>query len=179
MAGMFFIVFDEIVISNDEAVNWRFRSIWDRWMTAKKRKQYWKAKWKDSVLYPSCQEAVEIDVEAIDFEWKIFHFDDYLFFKTSKKFWQVKNIHPEEFQDRIIFISMFNDIDWSRSNVENCIWNAEKVKICAMKFSQGHCTFVGLRSEEKWFGRFFFFSKKENVILQQRNGTAVQRKGIT
>ena len=37
-----------------------------------------------------------------------------------------KNIQPEAFKDRIIFMSMFNDIGWSkRKNDENCILNAE------------------------------------------------------
>ena len=37
-----------------------------------------------------------------------------------------KNIKPEEFTDRIIFMSMFNDIDWTkRGNDEMCISNAE------------------------------------------------------
>ena len=44
---------------------------------------------------------------------------------------------PEEFKDWIIFMSMFNDIDW-KNNDENWISNAEKVKDYAMKVSQGH-----------------------------------------
>ena len=40
-----------------------------------------------------------------------------------------KNIKPEMFTDRIIFMSMFNDIDWTqRGNDEICSSNAEKVK---------------------------------------------------
>ena len=34
-----------------------------------------------------------------------------------------KNIQPEELKDRIIFMSMFNDIDWKKYD-ENCISNA-------------------------------------------------------
>ena len=48
-----------------------------------------------------------------------------------------RNIQPEEFKDRIIFMSMFNDIEW-RTNDENCVSNAEKVNNYAMRFSQGH-----------------------------------------
>ena len=38
-----------------------------------------------------------------------------------------KTIQPEDFEDRIIFMSMFNDILW-KTNDENCILKAEKVK---------------------------------------------------
>ena len=60
-------------------------------------------------------------------------------------------IQPEEFTDRILFMSMFNDIV-RNTNDENYVWNAEKVKNYAMRFSQGHFTFLGPGSEEKWYG---------------------------
>ena len=64
-----------------------------------------------------------------------------------------KNIKPEEFTDRIIFMSMLNDIDWSkRGNDEICISNAERVKDFAKRFLQGHWTFLGSGSEKKWYG---------------------------
>ena len=54
-----------------------------------------------------------------------------------------KNIKLEEFTDRIIFMSMFNDIDWSKQGNDGiCISDAEKVKDYAMKFLHGHCTFL-------------------------------------
>ena len=64
---------------------------------------------------------------------------------------ETKNIQPEDFMDRIIFTSMFNDIEWKK-NDENCISNAEKVKNYAMRFLQGHWRFLGRGSEEKWYG---------------------------
>ena len=90
-----------------------------------------------------------------------------LFFKRSKKDLARKNIQPEEFKDRIIFMSMFNDID-RKKNDENCISNAERVKNYAMKFSQGRWTFLGPGSEEKWYGSSVEF-------FSQQNGTAIQR----
>ena len=40
--------------------------------------------------------------------------------------WQKRNTEPEKFTDRIIFIAMFNDIDWTRrGNDEVCISNSE------------------------------------------------------
>ena len=47
-----------------------------------------------------------------------------------------KKIEPEEFRGRIIFMSMFNDIDWTKKE----------------RFLQGHWTFLGLGSEKKWYG---------------------------
>ena len=72
-----------------------------------------------------------------------------------------KNIQPKEFKDRIVFLSMFNDIDGKKSD-ENCTSNAEKVKNYAMKFSQGHWTFLGPESDTR---------KKDS----QQNDTAIQR----
>ena len=62
-----------------------------------------------------------------------------------------KNIQPENFEDRIIFMSMFNDILW-KTDDENCISNAEKVKNYAKKFLPGHWTFLGPGSEKRLYG---------------------------
>ena len=51
-----------------------------------------------------------------------------------------KNIVPENFKDRIIFMSMFNDIEWKKKD-DNCISNAEKVKNSSNRFQPGHWTF--------------------------------------
>ena len=48
---------------------------------------------------------------------------------------QERNIEPEKFGDRIIFMSMFNDIDRvMEANEETCISNSEKVKTYAQRF---------------------------------------------
>ena len=78
-----------------------------------------------------------------------------------------KNIQPEEFKDRIIFMSMFNDIDWKK-NDENCISNAEKVKNYAMKFSQGHRDILGPGSEEKWYGSSSYAQKRRMAFCRQQ-----------
>ena len=57
-----------------------------------------------------------------------------------------------------------------RKDDENCISNAEQV----MKFSQGHWTFLGPGSEEKWYGSSSCDQKKENGIRWPANGTAIQ-----
>ena len=85
-----------------------------------------------------------------------------------------RKIQPEEFTDRIISMSMLNDIEW-KSNDENCISNAEKVKNYAMKFSQGHWTFLGPGSGEKWYGCSNHAQKRAMELYSRQNGATFQR----
>ena len=96
----------------------------------------WKGQVEELKLYSSYQDAVGIDGEAIEFEWK--NFQGFFIIVYLEK----KNIQPEECKDRIIFMSMINDIEW-KTNDENCISNSEKIKNDAKMFSQGHWTFLG------------------------------------
>ena len=51
------------------------------------------------------------------------------FHRHTDKDLQDRNIEPEKFEDRIIFMSMFNDIRWTkRGHAEKCISNSEQVK---------------------------------------------------
>ena len=60
---------------------------------------------------------------------------------------------PEHFKGRIIFMSMYNDIDWTkRGNKEDCIANVLKITECARRFTRGHWSFSGPGSEKKWYG---------------------------
>ena len=61
-----------------------------------------------------------------------------------------KNIGQENFRDRIIFMSMFSDIEWK--NDENCTSNAEKVKNYSKRFLPRHWTFQCPGSEKRWYG---------------------------
>ena len=65
---------------------------------------------------------------------------------------QNQNIEPENFEGRMIFMSMFNDIDWTSSgNSERCMSKSEHVKNYAKRFSRGHWTFLGPSDEKKWY----------------------------
>ena len=46
---------------------------------------------------------------------------------------ETKNIKPEDFKDRIIFMSMVNDMEW-KNNDGDCMSNGEEVRNYAMKF---------------------------------------------
>ena len=62
-----------------------------------------------------------------------------------------KNIKPDNFKDQIIFMFMFSDILW-KSDDQNCISNAEKVKNHAKRFLPRHLTFLCPGSENRWYG---------------------------
>ena len=98
---------------------------------------------------PSYRDAVGLDGEAIDFEVKNFPgFTTLTVLQEIQMDLERKNIKPDNFKDRIIFMSMFNDIEW-RKNDENCISNSEKVKNHSNRFLPGHWTFLGPGSEKR------------------------------
>ena len=105
-------------------------------------------------MYPSYQDAVGIDGEPMEFEWNIFRgLPSLEILQGIQKDLQDQNIEPEIFGDRIIFMSMINDMELTKNgNSEQCISNSEQVKTYAKRFRQGHWTFLGLGDEKKWHG---------------------------
>ena len=95
-----------------------------------------------------------IDREPMDFEWKIFTgFTTLGILDETQKMMTELKCEPEHFQGRIIFMSMYNDIDLGkRGNKENCIANANKVTEYARKFIRRHWSFPRPGSEKKWCG---------------------------
>ena len=60
---------------------------------------------------------------------------------------------PETFTERLVLMSMFNDIlscD-KKDNEEECMANAKVVSILAKKFGKGQWSFIGPGSEKKWY----------------------------
>ena len=58
----------------------------------------------------------------------------------------------ETFTERILFMSMFNDISCDRKdNKDECLRNAESVKVFARRFGIGQWSFIGPGSEKKWY----------------------------
>ena len=85
----------------------------------------------------SYRELFGFDGEPIEFEWNVFpgltSLED---LRKMQKDLQEQNIEPDNFEDRIIFMSMFNDTDWTRrENSEQCFSNSEHVKNYAKKFT--------------------------------------------
>ena len=93
-----------------------------------------------------------VDGEPVEFEWNISQ--DSLHCSSSKKSKSSMNKmgEPEQYQGRIIFMSMFNDISWrSQDNEQECELSASLVSIYARRFSPGEWSFLGPGSEKKWY----------------------------
>ena len=62
-----------------------------------------------------------------------------------------RQCEPEHFKDRIIFMSMYYDIEWrEKGNTEICEYNSLTVAEFSRKFARGHWSFLGFGSEKKW-----------------------------
>ena len=59
---------------------------------------------------------------------------------------------PESFEDRIIFMSMFNDNERTqKGNAETCLQNTKEVAAFATRFKPGHQCFLEAASENTWW----------------------------
>ena len=106
------------------------------------------------VYYP-VEDFLGIDGEAMELEWNLFPgFTTLQNLEQIQNDLQSENTAPEQLFDRIIFMSMFNDIDWTKkeNNEETCTSNSEQVKWYAQRFQKGHWTFIGPVDEWKWYG---------------------------
>ena len=91
------------------------------------------------------------------------------FFRKIQDDLRERNITPEDFTNRIIFMSMSNDIDWTRKGNDGiCISTSGKVKEYAKRFPHGHSTFLGSGSELKWYGTQSYLpdGKRESTAIQ-------------
>ena len=94
-----------------------------------------------------------INRESTEFEWNIFPG-----FTTLQLCDKINDLlsnlrqTPATFTGRILFMSMFNDISCDRKdNKDECLRNAESVKIFARRFGIGQWSFIGPGSEKKWY----------------------------
>ena len=70
---------------------------------------------------PECREYDGVDGEPVVFEWKIFPGHTTLqLHQAVPRMMEEQNTQSDKFKDRIIFMSMYNDIDWGqRGNKKN------------------------------------------------------------
>ena len=62
-------------------------------------------------------------------------------------------VNPEQFEGRISFMSMFNDINWTKKgNSSECFSHSEKVKDYGRMCPRGLWSFVSPGEENKWCG---------------------------
>ena len=110
------------------------------------------ALWDPETNYFS--ELTRIDGKPIEFEWKIFPgFTTAGILNEIQKMMGELQCDPADFKDRIIFMLTFNDIVWdARGNDELCENNSKSVAEYARQFLRGDWSFLGLGSEQKWYG---------------------------
>ena len=89
----------------------------------------------------------------MEFEWNIFPGFTPLKLVDKVQEFMNKKGDPEQFQGRIIFMSMFNDITWRttdnkmKDNEKECVANSTLVSCFAKRFSSGRWSFLGPGSE--------------------------------
>ena len=90
-----------------------------------------------------------IDGEPMEFEWKTFPgFTTLAILEEIQKF-----VIELQFEGRIIFMSMYNDIIWrERGNTEKSETNSVTVANYVRRFPHGRWSFLGPGSEKKWYG---------------------------
>ena len=85
--------------------------------------------------------------------------------------------NPEQFEGRILFMSMFNDIDWTKNwNSLHCILNSKEVRDHAKRFQLGQKSFLAAGNEEKWYGTLV--SRKENETMKPRRWLSTSNKVV-
>ena len=99
-----------------------------------------------------CRTLDTIDREPMEFECNIFpRFTPLELVREVQKFMS-KMGEPEQFQGRIIFMSLFKDIIWwNKDNEKECIANSTLVSVFARRFPAGRWSFLRLGSETKWY----------------------------
>ena len=97
-----------------------------------------------------------IDGIPTEFEWKIFPGITTLsLLEKIQSLVTDLQCEPEHFTDRIIFMSMYNDIEWkAKGNKKRCEYNSQTVTNFARKFPRGRWSFVGPGSEERWYATY-------------------------
>ena len=94
-----------------------------------------------------------IDGEPTQFEYKIF--PGFTTLRVLEEVMTDLQCEPEQFKGRIIFMSVYNDIDLTRrGNQEKCMMNFVTVANYARRLPRGRWSFLGPGSEKKWYGTY-------------------------
>ena len=81
---------------------------------------------------------------------------------------KTRQINPEQVEGIILFMSVSNDMGWTKNgNSAECVSNSKQVSDYAKEFPRGHWSFLGPGNEEKWFGTYAH--KPEGKWHQQAN----------
>ena len=89
-----------------------------------------------------------IDGMPTEFEWKIFTGITTLGVLKIQSLMRVLQCEPEHFTDRIIFMSVSNDIAWGeKGNTERCEYNSQTVAECARLDQRRNCAELTLTNQ--------------------------------
>ena len=135
----FYVFSDSVLCLGKVNQNPTSKTVWERQLG-------W---FKDSSQYRTLD---TLDGEPMECEWDIFpEFTTLQLVREVQKLMS-KMGEPEQFQGRIIFMSMFNDIIWGyKDNETECIADCTLVSVFAKRFPAGHWSFLGAGSETKWY----------------------------
>ena len=117
-------------------------------------------KWNDQVSFlkmcHTFRELQGLDGESTDFEWKIFPGATALdILHKIQADLQGKHITRENFSDRIIFMTMFNDtVLEKKANEDFCAHTSRKIMEYASTFNNGLWAFLGPGEEIRWYQGF-------------------------
>ena len=94
----------------------------------------------------------DITGEPVEFVLKI-HVGTTIEIFECIKMLEKQCVQPCQFQGRIIFMSMYNDIIWCENHHKSvCCDKANRVAEFAESFKSGRWSFLGLGAEAKWYG---------------------------
>ena len=110
--------------------------------------------WKSKIIWYSennhFKDMNRIDGMPTEFEWTIFPGITTLgILEKIQTLMTDFQCEPEQFKDRIIFMSMYSDIEWKATgNKEQCEYNSQTVADYARRFPRGRRTFLEPGSEK-------------------------------
>ena len=96
-----------------------------------------------------------VDGEPMKFEWTIFPgFTTLGILDEIQKMMTESKCEPEHFKGRIIFMSVYNDIDLDKTRKQRKLYCECSLRIAeyARSFTQGHWSFLGPGAEKDWYG---------------------------
>ena len=118
------------------------------------------ATWKSKIEWYSennhFKDINRIDGMPTEFEWKIFPGITTLgLLEKIQSLMTDFQCEPANFKDKIIFMSMYNDMEWkAKGNKEQCEYNSQTVANCAREIPSRSFGLLGPGSEEKWCGTY-------------------------
>ena len=123
----------------------------------------WTGQVEDLKRFPSYQDAVGFDGEAIEFEWKKFPgFTTLTILKEIQMDLERKNIEPET-------LKIGSSLCQCSTTLRIASRMQRKVKNFSKRFLPGHWTFLGLGLEKKWYGSSYDgqWDRTANKMVQQ------------